>query len=95
MPVEALSRTFAFGEAESGDEAIAPDIEGETAEGNGNGDGDRYGDNGDSDGITSGGSIDSIRVNVALLAVESQYMRQDQRMQMATYLCRQGHPSDI
>ena len=34
-PVEAPSRTFAFGEAESGDKAIAPDTEG-----NGDGDGD-------------------------------------------------------
>ena len=58
---------------------IAPDIEGETAEGNGDGDGDRYGDNGDGNGITSGGSVDSVRVNAALLAVESQYMRQDRR----------------
>ena len=79
VPVEAPSRTFAFREAESRDEAIAPDVEGETAEGNGDGDGDQYGDDGDGDGITSGGSIDSIRVNAALLAVESQYMRQDQR----------------
>ena len=79
VPVEALSRTFAFGEAESGDEVIAPDIEGKTAEGNSDGDGDQYGDDGDGDGITSSGSVDSIRVNAALLAVESQYMRQDRR----------------
>ena len=59
--------------------AIVPDIEGKTAEGNSDGDGDQYGDDGDGDSITSGGSIDSIRVNAALLAVESQYMRQDQR----------------
>lgn len=49
------------------------------AEGNSDGDGDRYGDDGDGDGITSGGSVDSIRINAALLAVESQYMRQDRR----------------
>ena len=59
-PVEAPSRTFAFGEAESGDEAIVPDIEGEMAEGNGDGDGDQYGDDGDSNGIMSGGSVDSV-----------------------------------
>ncbi|KIM59036.1 hypothetical protein SCLCIDRAFT_27615 [Scleroderma citrinum Foug A] len=70
-PVEAPSQMFAFGEAESRDKVIAPDIEGETAEGNGDGDGDRYGDDGDGNGITSGGSIDSVRVNAALLAVES------------------------
>ena len=79
MPIEVLGRTLEFGELESGEEAIVPGAEGETAEGNGDGDGDRYGDDGDGDGITSGGSVDSIRVNAALLAVESQYMRQDRR----------------
>ena len=42
-PVEALgtaNRTFAFGQVESGDEAIAPGAEGEMAEGAGNGGGD-------------------------------------------------------
>ena len=66
-------RTFAFGEVESGDEAIAPVVEGETAC---NGDGDGSGDNGDMDvdGTTSGGNIDSIQVEVARLAGESQRM---------------------
>ena len=59
-PVEALGRTFAFGRLESEEEVVAPGAEGKTAEGNSNGDGDRYGDDGDGDSIMSGGSIDSI-----------------------------------
>ena len=35
-PIETASRTFVFGEAQSGDEAIAPSVEGERA-GNGGG----------------------------------------------------------
>ena len=80
-PVEALSQTFAFGQLESGDKAIAPDVGSERAEDgngnrNGNGNGNRYGDDGDGDDTTSGSSIDSNRVNAALLAEESQHMRQ-------------------
>ena len=54
---------FAFGQPESGGEAIAPrDVEGETAEGAGDGGGDRDGDDGDGDGTTSGSSIDLSQV---------------------------------
>ena len=78
VPVEALGQTLVFGEVESGDEAIVPrDIEGERA---GIGVGDRDGDS-DGDGMTSGGSIDSTRVNEALLAVKSQYTRYNRRVQ--------------
>ena len=69
MPVEALGRTFAFGEAESGDEAIAPSVEGERA-------GD---DDGDMDGMTSSDDVDSKRVEAALLAGDSQHTRQSRR----------------
>ena len=78
-PVEALgtaNRTFAFGEVESRDEAIAPSVESERA---GDGDGDGYGDDGgdgDVGDTTSGGGVDSKRVETALLAGRSQYMRQ-------------------
>ena len=80
-PIEALSRTFAFGQLESGDKAIAPDVGSERAEDgngnrNGNGNGNQYGDDGDGDDTTSGSSVDSNRVNAALLAEESQHMRQ-------------------
>ena len=77
VPVEALettSRTFTFGQVESGDEAIVPSFEGERT---GKGDGNR---DGDGDGTTSGGSIDSIRINAMLLAAESQHTRQTRRM---------------
>ena len=61
MPVEASGRTFVFGEAQSRVEAIAPDIEGKTAEGAVEGDGDRDSDDrgvGDVDGTTSSGDVD-------------------------------------
>ena len=77
-PVEALgtaNRTFAFGEVESRDEAIAPGVEVEKA-GDGDGDGNGGdGDDGDANGTTSGGDADSMRVKAALLAAKSQYMR--------------------
>ena len=62
-PVEVLGRMLAFGEVESRDEGIVPrDVEGERV-----GIGDRDGD-GDRDGTTSSSSVDSTRVNEALLA---------------------------
>ena len=76
MPVEALGtmkRTIAFGQVKSGDEAIAPSIEDERAD-------DGVG-NQDGDGTTSGGSVDSMRVNATLLAVESQHLRWSRRKQ--------------
>ena len=50
------SRNFVFGRVESGDEAIAPSVEGGKA---GAGDGDRNGDDGDVDDMTSGSNVDS------------------------------------
>jgi len=83
-PVEALgtaSRRITFGQAESGDEAIVPSVKSERAgEWNG-GDGRQNGDIGDVDGTTSGGDIDSKRVEAALLAVGSQHMCQSRRTQ--------------
>jgi len=75
--IETASRNFVFGRVESGDEGIAPNVEGERA---GDGDGDN-GDVGDVDGTTSGGDSDSIRVEAALLAAESQYTRYSSRSQ--------------
>ena len=66
---------FAFGEVEGGDEAIVPSVECEGA-GDGNSDHD-----GDDNGTTSGGSVDSNRVNAMLLAVESQHLRWSRRKQ--------------
>ena len=76
MPVEALVQTFEFRLVESAGEAIAPSVEGERA---GDGDGNQDGDICGVDGTMSGSSVDSIRVNKALLAVESQYMCQSRR----------------
>ena len=72
-PVEASGRTFAFGEVESGDEVIAPVVEGEMAC---DGNGDSSGDNGnvDVDSTTSGSNINLIQVKVAWLAGESQHV---------------------
>ena len=79
-PVEALGRTLAFGEVESGDEVIAPSVEGERAcDGNGDQNGNDGDDGGDGDkgGTMSGGGMDSMRVKAALLAAENQYMCQN------------------
>jgi len=78
-PIETASRIFVFGRPESGDEAIAPSLEGERA-GDGDGDGNGGdGDDGDADGTTSGDGVDSTRVNAAQLATDSQHMRQSRR----------------
>jgi len=72
VPVEmskATRRTFAFGQAKSGDEAIAPGVEGEKVN---DGVGNRDERSGDVDGTTSGGSVDSKRVKPALLTAGSQ-----------------------
>ena len=82
VPIEVLGRAFEFGEVESAGKAIAPIVEGERAgDGDGGrnrGDGDDERD-GDGDGMTSGGSVDSTRVNEALLAGKSQHTRQTRR----------------
>ena len=59
-PVEASGQTFAFGEAQSRVEAIAPGAEGETAEGAGDGGGDRDGYDRDGDGMASGSNVNSM-----------------------------------
>ena len=59
MPVEALGRTFKFGQLKRAGEAIASDVEGETAEGAGNGNGSRDGGDDGVDGTMSSGHIDS------------------------------------
>jgi len=61
---------FAFRQAKSGDEAIAPSVEGKKA-GNGVGNCDEW--SGDVDGTTSSSSIDSKQVKTALLAANSQH----------------------
>jgi len=71
-PIDRTSRKFVLGRVEGGDEAIAPSVEGERA---GDWVGNRDERNGDADGTTSGGSIDSKRVKTALLAVNSQHTR--------------------
>ena len=81
MPIKALrttSRTFAFRQVKSAGEAAAA-RDGKQRVGNGDGNRDR--DDGNMDDMTSGGSIDSIRVKAAQLATESQHMRYSQRTQ--------------
>jgi len=74
-PIKAPSRKIVFGRPESGDEAIAPSVEGERA-GDGDGDGNGGdGDDGHANGTTSGGDADSTRVEAALLAAEGQHTR--------------------
>ena len=90
-PVEALGRAFVFGrlesaceEIESGEQAIAPSVEGKRAgDGNSgrNGDGGDDGGDGDEGSTTSSGGVDSTRVNAALLAIlASQQANQSRRM---------------
>jgi len=70
VPVKVLStanRKIAFGQVESAGEAIAPKVVDKTT-----GDGDM-------DGMTSGGNINSIQVKAVLLATESQRMRYSRR----------------
>ena len=81
--MEALGRTFKFGQVEGGDEVIAPSVEGKRAcDGNGNQNSDDGDDGGDGDkgGTMSGGSIDSMQVKAALLAADNQYMHQNRGM---------------
>ena len=66
-PVEAPGRMFAFGPFGSGDEAIAPSVEGERA---GDSDSDRNGDDGDGDSTASSGNVDSMRIGGVQLAGE-------------------------
>jgi len=76
-PIAIPTRRIVFGRPESGDEAIAPSVEGERA-GDGNSDG--YKGDGDVDGTMSSGHIDSSRVEEALLAAESQHTRYSSRL---------------
>jgi len=55
---------------------IVPSIKGKKG---GDGDGRRSGDDGDMDGTTSSGNVNSERVEATLLAVGSQHLRQSRR----------------
>jgi len=96
-PVAAIvttRRKIVFGRPESGDEAIAPSVEGERA-GDGDNDGNGGdGDDGDMNGTASGGDIDLKRVEAALLAVGSQHSVKAEEHETMTYQCRPGHPSN-
>ena len=73
------SRRIVFGRVKSGDTVFAPSVKGErVVEGDGNQSGGD-GVDGDVDGATSGGDIDSKRVEAALLTGDSQHMRQIRR----------------
>jgi len=65
-PIDTTGRNFVFGRVEGGVKAIAPSIESERA---GIGNCDEW--NGDVDGTTSGGSVDSKRAKTVLLAAGS------------------------
>jgi len=77
-PIEVPRRRIVFGRAESGDEAIAPSVEGERA---GDSDGDCNGGDGDGDDAESGGNVDSRRVEGAQLSTGSQRVRLHQKSQ--------------
>ena len=70
VPIDTASQNFVFGRLESGDEAIAPSLEGKRVV---KGDGNQSGGDGDGDDTESGGSVDSQRVEGARLSTESQY----------------------
>ena len=70
--IETANRNIVFGRPDSRDKAIAPSVESKRA---GDSDGDGYGGDGDMDDTTSGGDSDSIQVEAALLAGESQRVR--------------------
>ena len=76
VPVEALGQMLTFGQPVRGDEAIAPVVKSERA---GDGNNDQYRDDSDVGDTTSGGSVHSKRVKVALLAAKSQHVRYGQR----------------
>ncbi|KIM66595.1 hypothetical protein SCLCIDRAFT_21738 [Scleroderma citrinum Foug A] len=69
-PIETTSQTFAFRRLKRAGEAIVPDVEGKTAEGD-DSSGDRDSDNGDGGSTTSSSSIDSKQVKAVQLAGES------------------------
>jgi len=90
-PIVVPSRKIVFGRVESGDEAIAPSVEGERA---GEGDGGGYGDDGDVGDTTSGGDVDSKRVEAALLAGDSQLERQSRKIQTGNLPVSSRPPTD-
>jgi len=71
-PIAVPTRQVVFGRVESGVKAIAPSVEVERAV---EGDGNRYGGDGDGGSTTSSGNANSKRVGAALLAAKSQYTR--------------------
>ena len=72
---------FAFGEAQSRDEAIVPRNTKEAAEGAGNGNGDQNGANGDGDNMESNSSIDLQGVEGVQLSIESQLVHLQEKLQ--------------
>ena len=77
VPIDRTSRKFVLGRVEGGVEAIAPSIDGGDVKERAC---NRNGDDGDVNNTTSGGSVDSIRVEAARLAEESQPMHYSRRM---------------
>ena len=71
-PIDRTGRIFIFGRAESAGEAMVARIVDETT---GNGVDNRNGGDGDVNGMTSSGNIDSTQVEAALLATDSQQTR--------------------
>jgi len=71
-PIDRTGRIFVFGQAESAGEAVVARVVDETA---GDGNGRRNGGDGDVNGTTSSGNVDSTQVEAALLATDSQQTR--------------------
>ena len=59
----------------------------------GNGEGDRNGSDGDVDGTTNGGSVNSIRVEAARLATENQHICYSRRTQDQDLPVSSGPPT--
>ena len=86
-PIKALrtvSQTFAFRQVKSAGEAAAA-RDGEQMVGNG--DGNRDGDDGDMDDMTSGSSVDLIQVKAAQLATKSQRMHYSRKKMKQQLTC--------
>ena len=89
-PIVVPSRKFIFGQVEGGDEHMAAR---ELEERAGNGEGDQNESDGDVDGTTNGGSVNSIRVEAARLATENQHIRYSRRTQDQDLPVSSGPPT--
>ena len=94
-PIEVLkpaSQNIVFGRIESGGEAKATNVEGAGAV---DGNSDRFGDDGDSDDMESGGSVDSQGVKGVQLSIESAHAPTPNIARKLTYVVKAIHQQRI